>query len=230
MQNGGPGGRKGRVHPEVLISKGTRCSRAFRAHVRVRRCVRSCFEGVNNCRDGMPRRRQSVPRPDGVGAMLTLLRLPHEPAEACANSRRVPVRVAMLTAPICSLFLEPTALPGAETRQGFPSASPTTMLQPFEPGHGSRFARLRRPGFPHSRVAPRFGDIRRARSSHAPVGLRPSPLRGMPSERAYARTSDVNPRLPPCHGRGHTSTPNHRVRSLLVLLTLRPGLGVRDLL
>lgn len=50
----------------------------------------------------MTRRRQSVPRPASVGAMLTLLRLPHEPAEACANSRHDPDRVAMLTAPICS--------------------------------------------------------------------------------------------------------------------------------
>lgn len=51
------------------------------------------------------------------------------------------------------------------------------------------------------------------------------PLRGMPFERAYARTANVNPHLQPPPEPGIPS-----VRSLLVLYRLRPGLQLLDLL
>lgn len=82
-------------------------------------------------------------------------------------------------------------------RQGFPSASPTTMLQPCDTSHGSRVARLRRPGLTHSRVAPRFGDNPKGRSETA-SGLRQAPLGAclFPSMAAHGT---VNPCLASCH-------------------------------
>ncbi len=46
--DGGPGGTKGRAHPEALNSEAPSVSRHFRVRSRVRRCVRRSKNGVNN--------------------------------------------------------------------------------------------------------------------------------------------------------------------------------------
>ncbi len=105
---------------------------------------------------------------------------------------------------------------------------PTTNLSAFGTSRWSRSDRLRRPALPISRVAPRFGDACPARSSHAPSSLRPSPLRGMPFERAYARRPCVNPGLR-LRTSGYTGRWPSCVRASATFLSSERGYGTTAL-